>query len=94
MYFVIQSTLFCLCFEPSNKVKQNTNMKKLFRIKGNESMLGGVFAGLAEYFEIDVTLLRVLAVGAFFTPIPIVFLYFIMWAVFPKKPQTFATLTQ
>lgn len=69
-------------------------MKKLFRIKGNEGMLGGVFAGLAEYFEIDVTLLRVFAVAAFFTPIPIVFLYFIMWAVFPKKPQSFATLTQ
>lgn len=69
-------------------------MKKLFRIKGNESMLGGVFAGLSEYLEIDVTLLRVLAVGAFFTPIPIVFLYIIMWAVFPKKPETFATLAQ
>ncbi len=61
-------------------------MRKLFRIKGNESMLGGVTAGLAEYLEIDVTLLRVIFVGLFFTPVPIVFMYIIMWFVMPVKP--------
>lgn len=60
-------------------------MKKLFRIKGSESMLGGVAAGLAEYFDIDVTLVRVLLVGAFFTPMPIVIIYLILWAVMPKR---------
>jgi phage shock protein C len=74
--------------------KQITNMKKLFRIKGNESMLGGVMAGMAEYFNIDVTLVRVLAVGAFFTPVPIVIMYLIMWAIMPAKQETFATLAQ
>jgi phage shock protein PspC (stress-responsive transcriptional regulator) len=74
--------------------KQNTNMKKLFRIKGNESMLGGVMAGMAEYFNIDVTLVRVLAVGAFFTPVPVVLMYLIMWAIMPVKQDTFATLAQ
>jgi len=74
--------------------KQKTNMKKLFRIKGNESMLGGVMAGMAEYFNIDVTLVRVLAVGAFFTPVPVVLMYLIMWAIMPVKQDTFATLAQ
>lgn len=60
-------------------------MKKLFRIKGTESMLGGVAAGLAEYFGIDVTLVRVLLVGAFFTPMPIVIIYLILWAVMPSR---------
>jgi phage shock protein C len=69
-------------------------MKKLFRIKGNESMLGGVMAGMAEYFGIDVTLMRVLAVGAFFTPVPVVLMYLILWAVMPVKQETFATLAQ
>ncbi|MCP9764644.1 PspC domain-containing protein [Lacihabitans soyangensis] len=69
-------------------------MKKLFRIKGNESMLGGVMAGMAEYFGIDVTLVRVLAVGAFFTPVPVVFMYLILWAIMPVKQETFATLAQ
>jgi len=69
-------------------------MKKLFRIQGNESMLGGVMAGMAEYFGIDVTLLRVLAVGAFFTPAPVVLMYLILWAVMPIKQDTFATLAQ
>ena len=41
--------------------------------------------GLSEYFEIDVTLLRVITVGMFFTPVPIVIMYLIMWAVMPNK---------
>lgn len=69
-------------------------MKKLFRVKGNESMLGGVMAGMAEYFNIDVTLVRVLAVGAFFTPVPVVLMYLILWAIMPAKQNTFATLAQ
>lgn len=60
-------------------------MKKLFRIKGNESMLGGVLTGMAEYFEIDVTLLRIITVALFFTPVPVVIGYLIFWAIMPKR---------
>lgn len=62
-------------------------MKKLFRIKGKEAMLGGVAAGLAEYFEIDVTLVRVLLVVGIFAPVPVVLPYIILWAVMPVKPS-------
>lgn len=60
-------------------------MKKLFRIKNEDSMLGGVCLGLAEYFDMDVTLMRIIFALLFFTPIPIVILYVIMWIVMPVK---------
>ncbi len=64
-------------------------MKKLFRIKGQNSMLGGVLTGLAEYFDVDVTVLRVITVGLFFTPAPVVIGYLIIWAVMPQKQENF-----
>lgn len=58
-------------------------MKKLFRVKNENSMLGGVCLGLSEYFDIDVTLVRILFAAAFFSPVPIVISYFIMWIIMP-----------
>ena len=60
-------------------------MKKLFRIKGEGSMLGGVCAGLAEYFDIDVTLVRLLFVIALITPVPALIPYVVMWVIMPVK---------
>lgn len=59
--------------------------KKLYRIKNRQAMLGGVSQGLAEYFNIDVTLIRVVFVLLFFTPVPAFFAYFILWVVLPVK---------
>ncbi len=59
--------------------------KKLYRIKNSQSLLGGVSQGLAEYFSIDVTLIRVVFVLLFFTPVPAFFAYFILWVVLPVK---------
>ena len=50
-------------------------------------MLGGVSQGLSEYFNIDVTLIRVLFVLLFFTPFPSGITYFILWALLPTKYQ-------
>ncbi len=58
--------------------------KRLFRIKTNK-MIGGVAAGLAEYFNLDVTLVRVLIVAAFFAPVPAVIPYIVLWIVMPTK---------
>ena len=62
------------------------NEKKLFRNTDNK-MLGGVAAGFADYFDIDVTLVRVLFVLAVFIPVsfPILFAYLVLWAVMPAK---------
>ncbi|WP_435355500.1 PspC domain-containing protein [Emticicia sp. SJ17W-69] len=59
--------------------------KRLYRIKNRQSMLGGVSQGLAEYFNIDVTLIRVVFVLLFFTPFPAGISYIILWAVLPTK---------
>jgi phage shock protein PspC (stress-responsive transcriptional regulator) len=56
----------------------------LYRIKSNK-MIVGVAAGLAEYFNLDVTLVRVLLVAAFFTPIPAIIPYIVLWIVMPTK---------
>nr|WP_299415713.1 PspC domain-containing protein [uncultured Emticicia sp.] len=63
----------------------------LFRIK-SKKMIGGVAAGLAEYFNLDVTLVRVLLVGAFFTPIPAIIPYIILWIVMPTKESAQITI--
>jgi phage shock protein PspC (stress-responsive transcriptional regulator) len=57
--------------------------KKLYRDEFHQK-IGGVCAGLAEYFEADVTLIRVLFV--FFGCMSVgVLVYFVLWIVLPKK---------
>jgi phage shock protein PspC (stress-responsive transcriptional regulator) len=77
------------------KSKNINNIKKmekrLFRIKSSK-MIGGVAAGLAEYFNLDVTLVRVLLVVAFFAPIPAVIPYIVLWIVMPTKESQMATI--
>lgn len=68
------------------------NNNKLFRNSSNK-MIGGVASGLADYFQIDVTIVRVLFVMAFFIPFtfPIVLVYIVLWIVMPdiaKQPKS------
>ena len=58
--------------------------KKLYRNE-NEAVLGGVCDGLADYFEVDVTLVRVifLVLGLFGGSG--ILIYLILWLVVPKK---------
>lgn len=53
----------------------------------NQRVIGGVAAGLADYFDVDVVLIRVLFVLAIFIPVPthMVLLYIILWVVMPKQ---------
>lgn len=46
-------------------------------------MLGGVAAGLADYFDIDVTILRVIFAVGIVAPFPVVIPYLILWVVMP-----------
>jgi len=57
---------------------------KLYR--SNDRVLGGVCAGLAEYFDFDPTLVRIAyAALSVMTVFPGIILYFIMWIVMPQK---------
>lgn len=62
--------------------------RKLHRIEGGNSVVGGVAAGMAEYFGIDVAIMRVIFVLGFFTPVPSVIAYFILWMVLPSQNGT------
>jgi phage shock protein C len=58
--------------------------KKLFRSEKNK-MIGGVCAGLAEYFDIDSSLVRLIFVAlTMITAIlPMLIFYIIAWIVIP-----------
>ncbi len=52
----------------------------------DEAQIGGVAAGLAHYFGIDRTLVRVLFVAGLFIPaVPSLILYVILWIVLPER---------
>lgn len=68
-------------------------IKKLTR--SNNKMLAGVCAGLAEYFDIDVAMMRVIyaALTIFSTCFPGVLLYIVMALIIPQKSAASASST-
>mgnify|MGYP000415694191 CR=1 FL=1 len=50
-----------------------------------QKMLGGVAAGLANYLDLDPTIVRVLLAIGFFSPVPVVIIYIILWIVMPAE---------
>ncbi|GBD88997.1 phage shock protein C [bacterium BMS3Abin03] len=58
--------------------------KKLYRSR-TDRMIAGVAGGLAEYFDIDPTLIRVLFIVGIFIGGGIL-AYIILWIVVPEKP--------
>ncbi len=62
-------------------------MKKNLERSNSRKMIGGVSVGLADYFDIDVTLIRVLFLVAFFAPIPSIIPYIAFWIAMPLKRE-------
>jgi len=62
--------------------------KRLYRSR-NDQMLAGVCSGIAEYFSLDPTLVRLGFVGLLLvgagSP---VLAYFVLWCVMPEAPVT------
>lgn len=60
------------------------NYKRLAR--SNNVMFAGVAAGLAEYFNLDPTLVRVLfvAFGIISGFFPALFVYLVLWFIMPR----------
>ena len=69
------------------------NNKPLHRIQSG-AVLGGVAAGLADYFSMDKALMRVIFVVLmiFAKGFPIILLYIILWAALPKGEPTATNL--
>lgn len=64
------------------------NTKKLYRDE-HHKMIGGVCKGLADYFEIDVTIVRALFLLTLIVKGGGVIVYIILMIVMPKKPYAF-----
>jgi len=62
------------------------NTKRLYR--GKDVMLGGVASGLADYFSLDPTIVRLLFVLIGFVSggFPAVLVYLVLWAIMPRNP--------
>ncbi len=60
-------------------------MKRLYRSRKNR-MLGGVCGGIAEYFEIDPVIVRLIAVALFFVGGSAILAYIIALIVIPYEP--------
>jgi len=62
--------------------------KKLYRTQSNK-MLGGICAGLAEYLEVDSTLIRLIfvAVGLLTAIFPMLIFYVIAWIIIPVREE-------
>ena len=62
-------------------------VKKLYRSTKNR-MLGGVCGGIAEYFELDPTIIRVLFVLFSVFAGGGILAYIILWLIIPQEPET------
>ncbi|VVB60165.1 PspC domain protein [uncultured archaeon] len=70
-----------------SRPSEKTEVKRLYR-SGKDRILGGVCGGIAEYFNVDPTLIRLLWVlftlASFGTGI---LLYIIAWIIVPRNPR-------
>lgn len=62
-------------------------VKKLYRSTKNR-MLGGVCGGIAEYFELDPTIIRVLFVLFSVFAGGGILAYIMLWLIIPREPET------
>jgi len=60
--------------------------KKLYRSKKNR-MIAGVCGGIAEYFDIDPVLVRIIAVLTIFANGIGIIAYIIAWVIIPQNPE-------
>lgn len=59
--------------------------KRLYRSR-SDRMLGGVCGGLAAYFGIDPTIVRIGALASLFLPGPQIIAYIVAWIIVPEEP--------
>lgn len=60
--------------------------KRLYRSR-TDTMIGGVSAGIANYFDIDTTIVRLLWLGSLVLQGSGLILYFIAWMIIPLEPE-------
>jgi phage shock protein C len=61
------------------------NVKRLYRSRSNRQ-LGGVCGGIAEFFDLDPTLVRLFFVFAFLLGGHGLLVYLLLWLIVPEEP--------
>ena len=59
-------------------------IKKLYKSK-KDKMIGGVCGGIAEHFNLDPSLVRIIAVLLLIAYGTSVFIYILLWIILPEK---------
>jgi phage shock protein C len=74
--------------QPRNQPESAMSEKKLRRSRQNR-MIAGVVGGLAEYYDLDVTVLRIIyvLVSIFSAAFPGIIVYLILWAIMPPAEE-------
>jgi len=72
--------------QPTGSTQPTTGSKRLFRDE-NDKVLGGVCSGLANYFNIDVVIARIIFVVLLFSGVGFL-TYIIMWIAVPSSATT------
>ncbi len=62
--------------------------KKLYRSRYNR-LIGGVCAGLADYFNIDTTWMRLIFIVCLLLGGSAILVYVVMWIIVPEEPIKF-----
>jgi len=60
--------------------------RRLYRSQ-TDKMIGGVCGGLADYFNLDPTLIRALFILMAFTPLHGIVVYIILWIITPPESR-------
>lgn len=61
------------------------NKKRLYRSRSNRQ-IGGVCGGIAEFFDLDPTLIRLFFVFAFLLGGHGLLVYLVLWLIVPEEP--------
>ncbi len=63
--------------------------KKLYR-SSKQRMIAGICGGLAEYFDVDVNIMRLLfvAIGLLSVLFPMVIFYIMAWIIVPEEEKS------
>ena len=85
----VEETITPPPYQPNKQSRNPFVRKRIFRDPQN-SMLGGVCAGIANYLHIDVTVVRLITVLLFFlSASTVAIIYIILWIVVPEANTPF-----
>ena len=81
---VVIGYIICwIVIPPSDTLEEDRKIKKIFR-NPDDRVLGGVAGGVAAYFGVDATVIRLLFVISIFLGGAGILIYFILWIITPE----------